>query len=146
MYTSDPNPEVTLRTVLEAYKRVYQANRGKYLSVAEMRDAIKDELHRNTNCHIRYQGDPQPTLEETLVEIPEFIQMVVMHNVGVCIIESFKITEEQLQDIRQQIEQADLPLGLAIALNGPVPIWKQVEVDIPRWQRQVMEAISWDEE
>ena len=146
MYTSDPNPEVTLRMVLEAYKFVYQANRGKYLSVAEMRDAIKDELHRNTNCHIRYQDDPQPALEETLVEIPHFIHMVVTHHVGVCIIESFKITEEQLQDIRQQIEQADLPLGLAIALNGPVPIWKQVDVDLPRWQRQVMEAISWDEE
>jgi chromosomal replication initiation ATPase DnaA len=54
--------------------------------------------------------------------------------------------EEQLQDIRQQIEQADLPLGLAIAVHGPVPIWKQVDMDFPRWQRQVMEAISWDEE
>ena len=146
MYIPDSNPEITLRTVLEAYKHVYQANRGTYLSVAEMRDAIRDELHRNTNCHIRYQDDPQPALEETLVEIPRFIHMVVTHNVGVCIIESFKITEEQLQDIRQQIEQADLPLGLAIALHGPVPIWKQVDVDLPRWQRQVMEAISWDEE
>jgi hypothetical protein len=72
--------------------------------------------------------------------------MVVMHNVGVCIIESFKITEEQTFELQQLIEQADLPLGLAIALNGPVPIWKQVDVDLPRWQRQVMEAISWDEE
>ena len=142
----NPNPENTLRMVLEAYKRVYQANRGKYLSVPEMRDALKDELHLSTNYYIRYQDDPQPALEEILVEIPKFIHMVVTHNVGVCIIESFKITEEQLQDIRQQIEQADLPLGLAIALNGPVPIWKQVHVDLPRWQRQVMEAISWDEE
>ena len=89
MYNLDPNPEVTLRMVLKAYKRVYQANRGKYLSVAQMRDAIKDELHRNTNCHIRYQDDPQPALEETLVEIPEFIHMVVTHNVGVCIIDSY---------------------------------------------------------
>jgi hypothetical protein len=132
--------------VLEAYQRVYQANRGKYLSVAEMRDAIKDELHRNTNCHIRYQDDPQPALEETLVEIPEFIHMVVTHNVGVCIIDSYKITEEKLHDIRQQIEQADIPLGLVITVDGPVPIWERVDVDIPLWQRQVMEAISWDEE
>lgn len=140
------NPENTLRMVLEAYNRVYQANRGTYLSLAEMRDALKDELHLSTNYYIRYQDDPQPALEETLVEIPELIQMVVTHDVGVCIIESFKITEEQLQDIRQQIEQADLPLGLAIALHGPVPIWKQVDIDLPFWQRQVMEAISWDEE
>ena len=142
----NPNPENTLRMVLEAYKCVYQANRGTYLSIAEMRDALRDELHLNTNYYIRYPDDPQPALEETLAEIPELIQMVVTHNVGVCIIESFKITEEQLQDICQQIEQADLPLGLAIALNRPVPIWKQVDVDLPRWQRQVMEAISWDEE
>lgn len=142
----NPNPENTLRIVLEAYKCVCQANRGMYLSIAEMRDALRDELHLNTNYYVRYPDDPQPALEETLSEIPELIQMVVMHNVGVCIIESFKITEEQLQDICQQIEQADLPLGLAIALNGPVPIWKQVDVDLPRWQRQVMEAISWDEE
>ena len=142
----NPNPENTLRTVLEAYKSVYQANRGMYLSIAEMRNALKEELHLSTNYYIRYQDDPQPALEETLVEIPELIKMVVTHNVGVCIIESFKIAEEQLQNIRQQIEQADLPLGLAIALHGPVPIWKQVDVDLPRWQRQVMEAISWDEE
>ena len=142
----NPNPEKTLRTVLEAYKRVYQANRGTYLSIAEMRDALKEELHLSTNYYIRYPDDPQPALEESLVEIPEFIQMVVTHAVGVCIIESFKITEERLQDIRQQIEQADLPLGLAIALHSPVPIWKQVDIDLPRWQRQVMEAISWDEE
>ncbi len=146
MHNPDPNPEVTLQVALEAYKRVYQANRGKYLSIAEMRDAIKDELHRNTNCHIRYQDDPQPALEETLVEIPEFIHMVVTHNVGVCIIDSYKITEEQIHDIRQQLEQADIPLGLAIALNGPVSIWERVDVDIPLWQRQVMEAISWDDE
>ena len=142
----NPSPENTLRTVLEAYKRVYQANRGKYLSIAEMRNAMTDELNRNTNCYIRYPDDPQPALEETLVEIPEFIHMVVTHNVGVCIIESFKITEEQTHEIYQQIEQADIPLGLAIALHSPVPIWKQVDVDIPLWQRQVMEAISWDEE
>ena len=142
----NPNPENTLLTVLEAYKRVYQANRGTYLSIAEMRDALKEELHLSTNYYIRYQDDPQPALEETLVEIPEFIQMVVTHDVGVCIIESFKITEEQTHEIRQQIEQADLPLGLAIALHGPVPIWKQVDIDLPLWQRQVMEAISWDEE
>jgi hypothetical protein len=142
----NPNPENTLRTVLEAYNRVYQANRGTYLSIAEMRDALKEELHLSTNYYIRYQDDPQPALEEALVEIPEFIQMVVTHDVGVCIIESFKITEEQTHEIRQQIEQADLPLGLAIALHGPVPIWKQVDIDIPFWQRQVMEAISWDEE
>ena len=146
MYSPDQNPQVTLRMVLEAYKRVYYAHRGIYLSIAEMRDAITDELHSSTNFYVRWQDDPQPALEENLVEIPELIQMIVTHNVGVCIIESFKITEEQLQDIRQQIEQADLPLGLAIALNGPVPIWKQVDVDLPRWQRQVMEAISWDEE
>ena len=142
----NPNPENTLSMVLEAYKCVYQANRGTYLSIAEMRDALKDELHLNTNYYIRYQDDPQPALEETLAEIPELIQIVVAHDVGVCIIESFKITEEQIHEIRQQIEQADLPLGLAIALHGPVPIWKQVDVDLPRWQLQVMEAISWDEE
>jgi hypothetical protein len=142
----NPNPENTLRMVLEAYKRVYQANREKYLSIAEMRNAMADELNRNTNCYIRYPDDPQPALEETLVEIPEFIHMVVTHNVGVCIIKSFKITEEQTHEIYQQIEQADIPLGLAIALHSPVPIWKQVDVDIPLWQRQVMEAISWDEE
>jgi hypothetical protein len=141
-----PNPENTLRIVLEAYKRVYQANRGTYLSIAEMRDALKDELCLTTNYYIRYSDDPPPALEETLAEIPELIQMVVTHNVGVCIIESFKITEEQLQDICQQIERADLPLGLAIALHGPVPIWKRVDIDLPRWQQQVMEAISWDEE
>lgn len=72
--------------------------------------------------------------------------MVVMHNVGVSIIKSFKITDEQIQEIRQQLEQANLPLGLAIALNSPVPIWKQVDVDIPLWHYQVMQAISWDEE
>jgi hypothetical protein len=48
--------------------------------------------------------------------------------------------------IDQQLEEADLPLGLAIALNSPVPIWKQIDIDIPVWQYQVMEAISWDEE
>ena len=146
MLSPNPNPENTLRVVLEAYKRVYQANRGTYLSIAEMRDALKEELHLNTNYHIRYQDDPPPALEETLAKIPELIQMIVTHNVGICIIESFKITEEQLQDIRKQIEQADLPLGLAIVLHGPVAIWKQVDIDLPRWQRQVMEAISWDEE
>jgi hypothetical protein len=143
---SNPNPENTLRKVLEAYKRVYQANRGKYLSIAEMRDAMTDELHRSTNCHIRYPDDPQPALYESLVEIPGSIHMVVKHNVGVCIVTSFKITEEQTHEIYQQIEEADIPLGLAIALHSPVPIWKQVDVDIPFWQRQVMEAISWDEE
>ncbi len=140
------NPENTLRMVLEAYKRVYQANRTTYLSIAEMRDAIQDELHRSTNCQIRYPDDPQPALEETLVEIPGSIHMVVKHNVGVCIIESLKITEEQTHEIYQQIEQADIPVGLAIALHSPVPIWKQVEVDISLWKRQVMQAISWDEE
>ena len=143
---SNPTPENTLRMVLEVYKRVYQANCGRYLSIAEMRDAMADELHRSTNCHIRYQDDPRPALEETLVEIPELIHMVVRHDVGVCIIESFKITEEQMHEVCQQIEQADIPVGLAIALHSPVPIWKQVDVDLPLWQRQVMEAISWDEE
>ena len=146
MYSPDQNPQVTLRTVLEAYKRVYYAHRGIYLSIAEMRDAITDELHSSTNFCVRCQDDPQPALEENLVEIPELIQMVVMHNVGVSIIKSFKITDEQMQEIRQQLEQADLPLGLAIALNSPVPIWKQIDVDIPLWQHQVMKAISWDEE
>ena len=142
----NPNPENTLRMVLEAYKCVYQANRGTYLSIAEMKYALREELHLSTNYYIRYQDNPQPALEETLVEIPESIQMVVTHNVGVCIIESFKITEEQTREIHQQIEQADLPLGLAIALHSPVPIWKQVDIDLPCWQRQVMDAISWDEE
>ena len=146
MYTPDQNPEVTFCTVLEAYKRVYDAHRGIYLSMAEMRDAITDELHSSTNFYVRWQDDPQPALEENLVEIPELIQMVVMHDVGVCIIGSFKITDEQIQEIRQQLEQADLPVGLVIALNSPVPIWKQVDVDIPLWQYQVMQAISWDEE
>ena len=146
MYSPDQNPQVTLRTVLEAYKRVYYAHRGIYLSIAEMRDAITDELHSSTNFYVRWQDDPQPALEENLVEIPELIQMVVMHNVGVSFIESFKITDEQIQEIRQQLEQADLSLGLVIALNSPVPIWKQVDVDIPLWQYQVMQAISWDEE
>ncbi len=146
MHNPDPNPEVTLQVALEAYKRVYQANRGKYLGVAEMRDAIRGELHRNTNYYIRYQDDPQPALEEALVEIPGHIHMVVTHNVGVCIIDSFKITEEELHDIRRQIEQADIPLGLVIALNGPTPVWERFDVDILLWQRQVMEAISWNEE
>jgi hypothetical protein len=141
-----PNPENTLRLVLEAYKGVFQANRGTYLSVAEMRDAMADELHRSTDSHIRYPDDPQPALEETLVAIPGLIHMVVRHNVGVCIIESFKITEEQMHEVCQQIEQADIPVGLAIALHSPVPIWKQVDGDTSLWKRQVMQAISWDEE
>src|SRR5512139_887123 len=116
----NPNPENTLRMVLEAYKRVYQANRGEYLSIAEMRNAMADELNRKTNCYIRYPDDPQPALEESLVEIPGLIHMVVRHNVGVCIIESFKITEEQMHEVCQQIEQADIPVGLVIALHSPV--------------------------
>jgi hypothetical protein len=42
--------------------------------------------------------------------------------------------KEQSHEIYQRIEQADILLGLVIALHNSFPIWNQVDVDLPRWQ------------
>ena len=141
MYNPDPNPEIAPRMLLEAYERVYQANHG----IAEMRDAAREELHRNTICHVGYPDEPRPALEEALVEVPGFIHRVVTHTAGAGAIGS-QITEEQLHADRRQIEEAGIPPGLVITLDGPVPIWVQVDAGIPPRQRQAMEAASWEEE
>jgi hypothetical protein len=141
MYNPDPNPEIAPHMLPEAYGRVYQANHGN----AERRDAARGELHRNTIRHTGYPGEPRPAFAEALVEVPGFIHRVVIQTSGAGDFGS-QITEEPLHADRRQIEEAGVPPGLVITLDGPVPIWVQVDAGIPPRQRQAMEAASWEEE
>jgi hypothetical protein len=141
MYNPDPNPEIAPRMLLEAYERGYQANHG----FVQMRDAAGEELHRKTICHAGYPEEPRAAFEEAQVEVPGFIHRVVIQTSGAGDIGS-QITEEQLLADRRQVEEADIPPGLAITLNGPVPISRWVDAGIPPSQRWAMEAASWEEE
>lgn len=141
MYTPDPNPEIAHRMLPEVYERGYQANHG----FAEMSGAAREELHRKTICHVGDPDEPRLAPEEALAEVPGFIHRVVTHTAGAGAIGS-QITEEQLLADRRQIEEIGIPPGLVITLDGPVPIWVQVDAGIPPWQRRVMEAASWEEE
>lgn len=141
MYNPEPNPEIAPRKLLEAYERGYQANHG----IAGMRDAITEELHRNTICHTVYPDEPRPAPEEALVEVPGFIQGGAAYTAGMGAICS-QITEEQFHADRRQIEEAGIPPGLVITLDGPVSDWVRVAAGIPPQQRQAMEAASWEEE
>lgn len=141
MYNPEPNTVIAPRMLPKAYERVCQANHG----ISEMQDAARDELHRKTICHVGDRDEPRLAPEEALAEVPGFIHRVVTHTAGAGAIGS-QITEEQLLADRRQIEEIGIPPGLVITLDGPVPIWVQVDAGIPPWQRRVMEAASWEDE